>query len=387
MSSRPARPLEWIGSLRLSVVLLVLLAILTWLGTLEQVDLGLYEVQRRYFDSWFLLHEAWGVPLPLPGARLVMAVLFVNLIVGGVLILRRGWATSGVLVAHVGILFLLVAGLIKAAYAVEGRLSLYEGERTDTFDGYQRWEIALLEKLDDGRVREFTIPEECFARNAGPKAPRFTRAELPFELEVSRWIPNCRVGRKGPMVQTSQPVLEDFFLDPRPLEKQAELNTGGAYVALIAKSGGARSAGILWGDQQQPWGASFDDKSWAVELRHERHWMPFTLGLEKFTKEEHPGMSMAKAFSSDVRVSEAGGARALKISMNQPLREGGLVVYQSSWGPPDARPGTPLFSTLAVVSNPADQYPLYACIVIAVGLALHYGRKLVRHIRAEARHP
>jgi hypothetical protein len=38
-----------------------------------------------------------------------------------------------------------------------------------------------------------------------------------------------------------------------------------------------------------------------------------------------------------------------------------------------------------VVQNPADQYPLYACIVIALGLALHYSRKLLRHIRAEAR--
>lgn len=374
-----------IGSLRLSVVLLVLLALLTWLGTLEQVELGLFEVQRRYFDSWFLVHDAWGVPVPLPGARLVMAVLFVNLVVGGVLILRRGWATSGVLVAHVGILFLLVAGLIKAAYAVEGRLSLYEGERTDTFEGYHRWEIALLEKQDDGRVREFTIPEECFARNAGPKSPRFTRAELPFELEITRWIPNCRVGRKGPEVQTSQPVVDGFFLDPRPLEKQSELNRAGAYVALIGKSGGARSEGLLWSSQDQPLGANFGGRSWAVELRHERHWMPFAIALEKFTKEDHPGMSMAKAFSSDVLVSESGGTRPVKISMNQPLRAGGLVVYQSAWGPQNARPGTPLYSTLAVVSNPADQYPLYACIVIALGLALHYGRKLVRHIRAEAR--
>ncbi len=380
-----ARTLEVIGSLRLSVVLLVLLALLTWLGTLEQVDTGLFEVQRRYFDSLFLVHQAWGVPIPLPGARLVMAILFVNLVVGGVLRLRRGWATTGVLVAHVGILILLVAGLIKSAYAVEGRVSLHEGERSNVFDSYYRWEIALLEKLDDGRVREFTIPEECFARNAGPRQPRFTRSELPFELELTSFLPNCRVGRKGPMVQTSQPVIDGFFLDPRPLEKQAEQNRAGAYVALIAKSGGARTEGILWGVDDQPLGASFDGKSWAVELRHERRALPFTLGLKKFTKEDHPGISMAKAFSSDVEVQEAGGTRAVKISMNQPLRAEGLVVYQSSWGPANAAPGTPLFSTLAVVQNPADQYPLYACIVIAVGLALHYGRKLVRHIRAEAR--
>ncbi len=71
--------------------------------------------------------------------------------------------------------------------------------------------------------------------------------------------------------------------------------------------------------------------------------------------------------------------------MNEPLREQGLVVYQASWGPQNARPGDPLFSTLSVVRNPADQFPLYACIVIATGLVFHFSRKLVRYIRIEAR--
>jgi hypothetical protein len=38
------------------------------------------------------------------------------------------------------------------------------------------------------------------------------------------------------------------------------------------------------------------------------------------------------------------------------------------------------------VRNPADQYPLYACIVIATGMILHFGRKLTRYIRVEAKH-
>ena len=51
----------------------------------------------------------------------------------------------------------------------------------------------------------------------------------------------------------------------------------------------------------------------------------------------------------------------------------------------DARPGEPLFSTLAVVRNPADQYPLYACIVIAAGLVLHFSRRLTRYVSAEGK--
>jgi hypothetical protein len=44
-----------------------------------------------------------------------------------------------------------------------------------------------------------------------------------------------------------------------------------------------------------------------------------------------------------------------------------------------------MFSVFAVVRNPSDQVPLYACIVIGMGLLIHFGRKLVFYLKAEAR--
>ena len=130
---------------------------------------------------------------------------------------------------------------------------------------------------------------------------------------------------------------------------------------------------------------SVGDREWGISLRHERYQMPFTIVMDVFTKEDHPRITMAKEFSSDVTVIEEESSRPVKISMNEPLRDQGLVLYQSSWGPSTARPGEPLFSTLSVVRNPADQYPLYACIVIAVGLLVHFSRKLTRYVRSESR--
>ena len=46
-----------LGSMKLSVVIVVLLGLLTWLGTLAQVDKGLYEVQKDYFESWLVVFE------------------------------------------------------------------------------------------------------------------------------------------------------------------------------------------------------------------------------------------------------------------------------------------------------------------------------------------
>jgi len=125
-------------------------------------------------------------------------------------------------------------------------------------------------------------------------------------------------------------------------------------------------------------------QEWGLELRREQYLMPFVVALDDFRKEEHPRLNMPKSFSSEVTVIEDGQKRPVRISMNEPLRQDGLVLYQASWGPSNARPGDPLFSTLAVVRNPADHYPLYACIVIAIGLVLHFSRKLIRHIRSQA---
>jgi hypothetical protein len=45
------------SSLATTVVLLILLALLTWLGRSSRCTRGLFEVQRKYFESFFLLHD------------------------------------------------------------------------------------------------------------------------------------------------------------------------------------------------------------------------------------------------------------------------------------------------------------------------------------------
>ena len=100
--SAGALVLQTLGSMKLAVALLVLLGLLTWLGTLAQIEDGLWKAQKEYFESWFLIADLelgwWGQPvlpdadgrgfvlrIPLPGAYPVMALLFLNLMVGGML--------------------------------------------------------------------------------------------------------------------------------------------------------------------------------------------------------------------------------------------------------------------------------------------------------------
>ena len=108
------RLLAWLSGLGLATALLVVLGLLTWLATLEQIDSGLHHTLRKYFDwrAWYLIPEIGGrrVPLPLPGGYWVCALLAVNLVLGGVLRWRRDWQRVGVWISHLGIIYLLVAG-------------------------------------------------------------------------------------------------------------------------------------------------------------------------------------------------------------------------------------------------------------------------------------
>jgi hypothetical protein len=379
------RVMQALSSLRLSCTLLILLGLLTWLGTLEQAEHGLYEVQRKYFESYILFFDAGPISVPLPGANLVMTLLFFNIVVGGIVRLRKTSNQLGVLIVHVGMLLLFAAGFIKLNYSEEGHVTLYEGDASNTYQSYHKWEVAVSRMLPDRTVKEWLIPGQQFLGAHGDESQVFRSDDLPFDVVLSHVMSNSRPLRKGPMFEVDVPVIDGQFLKEEPRLPDSERNTAGVYVSLQETAGDTQVDAMLWGRDVEPYQVDVDGVRWGVQLRRERYPMPFTIALDDFIKEEHPGTMMPKWFSSDVTVVEEGSPRSLRISMNEPLRNNGLVMYQASWGPANAAPGTPLFSTLAVVRNPSDQYPLYACILIAIGLLLHFMRRLSGYIRAESR--
>jgi hypothetical protein len=186
------------------------------------------------------------------------------------------------------------------------------------------------------------------------------------------------------MFEAPTPVIDGVFLEPRPTLAQAEANIAGAHLQVTDIRSGAVHEGIVWAAQAQPWTVRCAGRDFLLDLRRERHLLPFSIRLDEFTKLDHPGTAMPRSFESEVTLMEAESERAVRISMNEPLRSQGLVVYQASYGPQGAPSRARLFSTFAIVRNPADQLPLYACIVIATGLLLHFGRKLRLRLRAQA---
>lgn len=372
-----------LASYWLAITVLALLLVLTFLGTLEQVEHGLYATQEKYFNSLFLVHDINGIPLiPLPGAYLLMTILAVNLLLGGVMRFRFGRSSVAVLIIHAGILFMLLSGFITYEYSIDGHLTLYEHERSNEFLSYYDWEIAIARAGAGNTAEALIIPGAAFRDAHGGRSRAFVASELPFTLRISDYAANARVLPAGPGQNSGVRVVDGVYLARLPSERQQERNVAGAYLTLVGDDG-AKREGIVWGLADRPFLAQIGDESWSFTLQRRRWQLPFTVQLDRFTRELHPGTNIPAAFSSDVTVEEPGAAQHFHISMNRPLRYKGYTLFQASWGPPDAGPNDRLFSTFAVVRNPADQFPLYACIIIAAGLLIHFSQRLFQHLQQQ----
>ncbi|MBX7258469.1 MAG: cytochrome c biogenesis protein ResB [Candidatus Hydrogenedentes bacterium] len=378
MSSLLRAPLRIAGSYWITIATLFLLLVLTFLGTLEQVEHGLYVTQQKYFNSIFLLHQFGDTPiiLPLPGVYLLLIVLAVNLTCGALIRLPRAWSHAGVWISHLGILVLLAGGLVTFKSSVDGHLTFYEGESSDEFQSYGDWEIMIAQV---GETNARVIPGTSFSHLAPGQSSTFKSADLPFTLTISDFTPNSMLTQE----QGSGRVVNGMALKALERDPEQERNVAGVYVTLRDTASGAEQQGILWGMARNPFQAKVGDKTWTFTLQKRRWKLPFMVKLDKFERELYPGTNMPKAFSSDVTVTEGSTVQKFHIAMNKPLRYRGYTLFQASWGPQDARPGEPLFSSLAVVKNPADQWPLYACVIITIGLLFHFGLRLLAYLQQQ----
>jgi hypothetical protein len=367
-----------LSSFWLCCLLLLALFVLTIFGTLHQVDNGLHDAKQIYFHSWFLFFK--GIPI-FPGGLFCMSLLAVNLLMGGFVRIKWRLRNTGVLIVHIGIVLLLGSGLTKILTSAEGHLSVVEGSSQNFFESYTLWEVSIWELNNREATQEFVIEDPFFSDLSGSGSRTFSSPDLPFDLVLSNFQKNCRVLPVGPNWDPSGTVVEGYGFLSRPGEVESERNDAGIN-ASVTTADGVTQEGLLWGLQRQPWAVQVDGRAFAVDMRHARYMMPFNIRLDDFIKEDHPGMSMAKSYRSKVtQISPTGSERAVLIQMNEPLREGGVVLFQSSFGQTQAGRE---YSVFSAVSNPSDKWPEYSMWVITLGMLLAFGRRLFAFIRTQS---
>ncbi len=358
-----------LASLKISVVCLLLLLILTAWGTIYQAEAGLYAAQTRFFFSWYFLVGGF---LPLPGAQLVMWVLFFNLIASMVFRVTYSFANIGNILTHSGFLFLLAGSFVTFKFAQESYLPLAEKEVSNVSLDRRAWELAVWSDGEGGLERKVSAVQ----LGTGQVGEEIDFSEFGFKAILENYYRNCdptadTTGMSGPaeMRKLGNLVTRRPAQDP-------EDNIAGARLRIKPAGGDAQEL-LLYGGQLEPLTVDVQGHLIQVTLRKQRHPLPVSIRLIDVKKEEYPGTGIARTYQSDVEV-KAEGAMSFKtrINMNHPLHYKDFTFYQSSY---DVDAQGHESSVFAVVENSGKLLPYISGAMIFCGMLFHFLVMLFRY--------
>ncbi len=388
------RLIDTLASLKLTVFLLVLSMVLVLLGTLEQVHWGVWHVQKVYFSSWLCFYPmdpTAALRIPLPAGFTIGALLIVNLAFAHFRHFKATSAKIGITMIHAGLLLLLAGGFITAVYQEESAMIIPEGEKRNYSEAFRDFEIALVEKSTANDV-VVAISDSLLRDIANKKAPSSVELSgTPYTLVVQTYHPNAMLRAKSQMpdglaLKATQGIGARTELAYKPLPESYDDNRPNAPTAIVELKTKDKSLGT-WAlnlNLTESFDAqTFEEagKTYELSLRRTRHYVPFTVQLDKFTHEKYPGTETPRRFASDVTIKEGASSFGYNISMNQPLRHAGLTFFQSSFG--NTKDGKSL-SVLQVVRNPGWLLPYISVSIMSLGLVWHFGFSLLRFLRGRA---
>jgi hypothetical protein len=356
-------------SLKLTVVLLVLSMVLIFIATLDQVNLGIWAVQEKYFRSLFVLWRVRDVPIPVfPGGYLIGGLLLINLISAHVYRFKLTWRKAGIFLTHIGLILLLVGELVSGLVQEEYQMRLAEGETKNFSESYRYNELAIIETTDPKFDDVVAVPEETLAREDALQHPK-----LPFRVVTKAYYPNAVLQLRAnvkdqPAQSATAGVGPKLAATPVPLTyKQDDRNWPAAFIELIGPEG---SLGTYLVSTQLAVSQTLEyaGRSWRLRMRFQRAYKPFSLTLLKVQHDVYLGTDIPKNFSSRVRVAnpDSHDDREVLIYMNNPLRYAGLTFYQYQM---DSEHAT---TVLQVVRNPSWLIPYISCVMIALGLIVQF---------------
>ncbi|HYP18094.1 MAG TPA: hypothetical protein VEQ65_12855 [Opitutus sp.] len=164
---------DFFVSLRLTVVLLALSLILIFAATLDQVNLGIWAVQEKYFRSLFVLWRVRDIPIPVfPGGYLIGGLLLINLIAAHIYHFKFTWRKSGIFLTHVGLILLLIGELLTGLWQEDYQMSLVEGETKNYSESFRENEFVLIETTDPKFDDVVAVPEEILAKRRELQHPK-----------------------------------------------------------------------------------------------------------------------------------------------------------------------------------------------------------------------
>ncbi len=379
MNRTGAKLWDAVTSLKLTIACLAALMILVVACTIAQVRLGTLGAVNLYMRSWFYWMDLGRLSIPIfPGGALVGLMLMLNLVAAQGRRLELSWRKAGIWIVHAGLILLFVGEFVTGGFQVDARLVFEEGQTANYVEVPRDVELAVVDTTDPSVDDVYGVSERALGRG-GPVPVSGT----PLTLRVRAFQRNAQLGQVPPGAPTAGATqgvgvgLAFVPLPPVASDEQVDLS-----VAVVEVLAGGRSLGTWLAsnaiEQRQPF--TFGGRTYSLELRNRREYLPYTLTLEDFRHDVYTGTDIPKNFSSLVRLRNParGEDRNVLIYMNQPLRYDGKAFYQASFGKGDT------LSILQVVQNPGWLIPYISCVLVTLGLLVHFFISLRRGLRRAA---
>jgi hypothetical protein len=346
----------WLAHPRVLFFTLPYLMIVLIVGTVAQKYMGLYAAQKMFFAAPIL----WLGFVPLPGMPLALLAITVSLLAK--FFFSSPWHLQkiGINLSHLGILLLLIGGLVTALSQKEGFLMIPEGGQSRIVQDYH------------GRILTVSVsgtPVATFPFETLHTARTLNIPGHPFRITIEKQCRNCMPsivtdadGRKG--------KAEKVTLNNVPPEKEDEQNISGLEISISDLDKKSDGVYVLM-DRMSP---QIEAGDYTLSLGRRETILPFSIRLNRFDRDFHPGTMDARAYRAHVSVIDGNTEWPVTIAMNEPLRYKGYTLYQSSFI--DDPSG--MQTVLSVVQNRGRAFPYLASAIIFLGLFIHVLIRLKR---------
>jgi len=383
--------IKFLAGFKLASALLLILLVLTYLGTIEQTYNGIYGTINKYF-TWknfivvpdLLINEKKFYLPPLPGAYWVCVLLFFNMLLGGILRIRKNWRNVFVVISHFGILFLLVGGFVGHHFSNGGYMLLYENETGNYVKHYHHHSIEVALLNDEGfatEIYEFDHKDISDIPEGNERSLELVHTKLPFSLSLNNYIKNSRPLPVGSSYKKDSKVLDEFYLHQLDDELEAEANYPGCLVKVSNGEEFLLFSSAFPPYKILPYIVNYEGKKYSVTLRKSIWKLPFQIRLDKFNAGFYRS-GKPKEFESYITRIDGKDQNKFHIYMNRPMRYNGYTFFQHSY---NSNGIGAEYSQFDVVHNPADQWPKYSIFVTTVGLLGHFCWTLINFIMRENR--
>jgi len=318
---------------------------------------------------------------------------------------------GALVVIHAGIALMMLGELLVGLTEVRARMTIREGETVNFVEDYGTFELAVVDTSDPDKDLVVSVPASMLREGAVIHSESLG---LPLELEVLGYLPNTVLGKVAPGPNPDNPATAGIGFEQGVVayamrETSGTRGRGGvpsAYVRIY-KAGVEQPIGDyllsarfsvpeLIAEPVAKWPAlraafdrhfrlperiTVDGTTYKVSLRPKRTYKPYSMRLIDAREDRYVGTATAMNYSSDVHLTDPsrGVDRPVKIWMNNPLRFAGETFYQHAYDiAPDTGEG---ITVLSVVHNAGWMIPYVGCMVVSVGLLVHFWLILVRFAR------